>query len=233
MFRNSTMYRRMWYVRKRNARRISIYFRLFTIMSIFVLLVSYATNRLLPSVIKISEHRARSLMSSAIHDILRDTYGEEMQYDQLAIVSRDAEGKITSVQADIQKTNLLAARISQSIEQRLAAAGRERISIPFGALFGSSVIAGSGPPIYVSILPVGSVETVFHSEFTSQGINQTRHSISLQVKTCVGIVAPLIKKDIEIVTIVPVAETIIVGRVPEIFGESVSPAVELSGASGG
>lgn len=220
MFRNSVMYRRMWYVKRRNARRISIYLRLLTIIIILVLLVSYATNRLLPSIIKISENRVSSLVAAAVNEVLQGAYAAELEYEQLMAVRRDEEGNILSVQANTHKANLLAAQISQSIHERLAEEGKEKIAIPFGALFGSSVIAGAGPAIHVSILPVGSVETAFKSEFSSQGINQTRHCISLQVKVRMGIAAPLVKKDIEAVTVVLVTETIIVGRVPEVYGGS-------------
>ena len=63
--------------------------------------------------------------------------------------------------------------------------------------------------------PIGYTETKYISDFTSAGINQTNHKISMEVITNVRIIIPLNSKDIEVKKQVPISETIIVGRVPE------------------
>jgi len=80
-----------------------------------------------------------------------------------------------------------------------------------------SLFAAGGPKINVRVIPTGSVETDFESEFVSAGINQTRHRIYLEVKTTVGIVVPFTDKKTEITTRIPVAETVIIGDVPEFY----------------
>ena len=93
----------------------------------------------------------------------------------------------------------------------------EGIPVPLGAFTGISVLAGFGPEITFRVLQVGSVICSFESEFTSAGINQTVHSIYLDVTSEVSVVLPSGTKKISTVTEVMVAESLIVGEVPDIY----------------
>ena len=75
----------------------------------------------------------------------------------------------------------------------------------------------SGPQIRVSVVPVGSVTTRFVTSFESAGINQTRHEISLEASVLMRIVVPAGSNSVSVSTYVPIAESIIVGEVPESY----------------
>ena len=81
----------------------------------------------------------------------------------------------------------------------------------------SRLLAGSGPSVRVKIVPAGAVTTEFVSEFSSAGINQTRHRIFLQVHTTVQMIIPTGTQSAAVSAHVPVAESIIVGDVPQSF----------------
>ena len=82
-----------------------------------------------------------------------------------------------------------------------------------------SLLAGAGPGIAVQILPVGSVQAAFSTDFTTAGINQTRHRISLVLTANVQIVIPTGAKNVQASTQMAMAESIIVGQVPDSFAE--------------
>ena len=69
----------------------------------------------------------------------------------------------------------------------------------------------------MKIVPVGAVSTEFMSEFSSAGINQTRHRIFLKLDTTVQMVIPTGTQTARVSAQVPVAESIIVGAVPDSF----------------
>ena len=93
----------------------------------------------------------------------------------------------------------------------------ERVSVPLGAALGLTLLAGSGPLIPVSIVPVGSIGTNFVTEFEACGINQTRHKVYLQLTASIRIVIPTGAKTTQVTANMLVAESIIVGAVPEGF----------------
>ena len=51
--------------------------------------------------------------------------------------------------------------------------------------------------------------------FEEAGINQTRHRIFLEIAASIQIVQPLLSSTITVKTDVPLAETIIIGNVPQ------------------
>lgn len=217
MFRNSVLYHRLWYIKRRTSKRIHIYIRLAVIFIILSLLVSYANKKLLPSLVEISEFKARATVVMSINKIVNDTFSSGVEYEDLITLKRDNSGRITSIETNVVKLNRLSASVTSQIQTRLMERGRNTVSVPFGSLLGSPILAGAGPDLHIRVKQVGNVETDFRSEFTSAGINQTRHRIYIQVKTKIGIVCPLVTKKTQIVTNIPVAETIIVGSVPEVY----------------
>ena len=66
-------------------------------------------------------------------------------------------------------------------------------------------------------MPVGTVNTEYKTEFISTGINQTRHRVFLEIKSKMTIVAPFTNKTVEVVNNVDVAETVLIGAVPDTF----------------
>ena len=57
----------------------------------------------------------------------------------------------------------------------------------------------------------------YATEFESTGINQTRHRIYIIVTTDIKLIVPLVSEEIRVTTNIPIAETIIIGDVPEQF----------------
>ena len=86
---------------------------------------------------------------------------------------------------------------------------------PLGNLIGGDIFSGRGPSISFKLLPYGSVVVDVANEFTSAGINQTLHRIVLTVSAGLSIVLPLSSVNATVQSGVVVAETIIVGGVPE------------------
>ena len=71
-----------------------------------------------------------------------------------------------------------------------------------------------GPKINVDITQIGNITSSYESVFESAGINQTRHKIYLNVDMKMKLIVPLNSRDVEISSQIPIAETIIVGKIP-------------------
>ncbi|MGI6777922.1 MAG: sporulation protein YunB [Acetivibrionales bacterium] len=217
MLRNSILYHRFWYFRKRTSRVLNIYIRLIVIFLILALLVMYANKKLMPCLEEISEHKARSMVTMSINSIVNDVFDDSVEYNDIIEIKRDGSGKITSIETNIAKLNKLSSTVTYKLQEEMIEPGKDKVSIPFGSILGNSIFAGTGPDLNITIKQMGNVETEYKSEFISGGINQTIHRIYIRVRTNIRIIGPITNRKHEIATEIPVAETIIVGSVPGIY----------------
>ena len=91
------------------------------------------------------------------------------------------------------------------------------IKIPVGTIIGGDLIFGRGPGIDVKVMPIGTVATEIQNEITSAGINQTRHQIILVVNVQMSVITGIRRLPTNVSTTICIAETVIVGKVPESY----------------
>ena len=111
--------------------------------------------------------------------------------------------------------NKLASDVALDIQEKLKQIKTASAYIPIGNALRSQILAQYGPSLKVGIEPVGIVNVDFGTDFQSSGINQTRHRIFLIIKTKIKVIIPLTSSIKEVVTQMPVCETIVVGKVPD------------------
>ena len=204
--------------RKRRKRRIwSI---LLALILFLILAFAYFQRNATRVLMEISEATMRASTTVAVNDAVYYTLSDEMRYNDLVTVNKNAEGEIISFSANPLKINKIArdtASISQSNLKNLSLNG---IPVPLGALTGIEALAGLGPNIHFRIIPVSSVSCGFSSLFESVGINQTKHSIYLNVIADISIVMPSKTKNFAVTTQILVGESVLVGKVPDTFLQS-------------
>ncbi|NLD49426.1 MAG: sporulation protein YunB [Clostridiaceae bacterium] len=216
MRRKTNLHHRLWYV-GRNRRRIYFCLTLAVIIMVFLVLMCFIEKRMRTSLDEFSQYRTKALITGIVSDAVNKNFPDSLIYEEIVIVNRDSSDRITSVQTNIAMLNRIFSNVSSDIQKELSSLKNEKITIPLGSILGNSMLAAEGPEVGVKIIPAGSVETDFKSEFTSAGINQTNHRIYMTVKTNVGIVIPFVQNKSEITTNIPIAETVIVGEVPEFY----------------
>ena len=140
-----------------------------------------------------------------------------MSYEDLIVTQMDAQGLVSMLRANTMRMNEIATKTALLAEKELNSIENQYINIPMGAALGIRFLAGYGPRIPVQILPIGAVQTNFDTEFVSAGINQTRHKIFLSLRTTVSLIIPTGSQLVEVNSTVPIAESIIVGEVPDSF----------------
>ena len=132
-------------------------------------------------------------------------------------LEKDNDGKVTAVHSNMAAFNRLQAQILDIILAKIDQVSAKELSIPIGTLTGSALLAGRGPRISVRMESVGSSTARFANKFQSAGINQTKHQIVLEVDVSVAILLPGFTTATKVSTDVTVAETVIVGSVPETY----------------
>ncbi len=201
--------------RKRRKRRLLLF--LLSVPLVAIGLFIYFQRNVTRVLISISEATMRASTAIAVNDAVYYTLSDEMRYEDLVTVDRDESGNIVAVSANVLKINKIArdtASISQANLKNLSLNG---IPIPLGALTGIEAFAGLGPRIHFRIIPVSSVSCDFSSAFESVGINQTKHTIYLNVIADISIVMPSRTERFSVLTEIMVGEFVIVGDIPQTF----------------
>ena len=161
--------------------------------------------------------RAEAMAVEYIHEAVRDVMGETVTYEDMMTVRTDQQGKITMLQANAVRMNELATVTALQAQARLESAEAQSVAIPLGAALGVPFLSALGPRIHVRIVPVSAVSAAFSTEFESAGINQTRHKIYLSLHTTVRLVIPSGGRQVSLGSQALIAESIIVGEVPQSF----------------
>ncbi|MGG7058480.1 sporulation protein YunB [Clostridium nigeriense] len=187
------------------------------IIAIFVLFNSILyifDKNILPAALIIGEEKLRSEATTIINETALDIYSNQFDYSDIIIVEKDNDGNITMLRADTVKLNYLSSRLILASNKKISELEEVGLNIPLGYMTKNLVFYNLGPKINIKMTQVGNVTSSYESVFESAGINQTRHKIYLNVNMKLKIVVPLKSKEVEIVSQIPIAETIIVGKIP-------------------
>ena len=136
-------------------------------------------------------------------------------YAQLTDIRRDANGVITSINADVVAMNRVSTQVSERAQQHLARLGDAGVPVPLGTFSGIPILVGKGYPVMLTVKLVGSVNCRFESTFATAGINQTQHKIMLYVDAVVDVILPFGHQRTNVAVQMLFADSIIVGKVPE------------------
>ena len=161
--------------------------------------------------------RAYSMAVETINRAVKQAMAQGVTYEELIDAQMDAQGRVSMLRANTMRMNELASQTALLAERELGSAENQVVEIPLGAALGVSFLSGLGPRLEVQILPVGAVHTSFDTEFETAGINQTRHKIFLNLRATVSLIVPTGSQLVEVTSTVPIAESIIVGEVPDSF----------------
>ncbi len=178
---------------------------------------SIVESNLKPTILAIAKAYAEQSAVRAIQDAVNEKVAKSVGYKDLIFIRTDNRGRVVLMQANTIKINNLAADTVLDIQKSLSKLEGKVIPIPLGQVLKSQLLASYGPKIKVTLVPIGTVKVKVVDDFQQAGINQTRHRLYLNVYGKVKIVIPLASDYVEVTSQVPIAETIIVGEVPQTY----------------
>ncbi|MEA4932685.1 MAG: sporulation protein YunB [Lawsonibacter sp.] len=174
--------------------------------------------RLRPIVSEAAQAQTKNSMTAVLEQaVVADLAERKISYSDLVAIQRDQNGAITSLTTDMASMNLLRAELITDVLEALSHVDTSDIKIPLGSLLNSELIWAKGPVLRVRSMSVGTVSAEFESEFSAAGVNQTRHRIWLKLSVPITIMLPSGYVDVPVDTNLCVAETVIVGQVPDTY----------------
>lgn len=187
---------------------------------VFLLFILLFDRQLRPVIESITANEAKAKSISTINTAVMNELGKDsVTYDDLISVERGSDGNVLSITTNVVKMNELKAKIIDSVMKDLEMDTYSTIGVPLGTLIGGDILHGRGPNVPLKVTLSGNVTADFNSTFESAGINQTKHQIYLDVHTSVYSFLPGFDATTDVNTNILVAETVIVGAVPQVVAD--------------
>lgn len=183
-----------------------------------VLAIYLFDGRVRPVVMELAETSARNAITRVVNEAVEHTLASEaVSYNDMITLQKDASGQITALTSNSVEMNRLRAEILDDVVEQVDILDSKELGIPLGSVFGLVTLSDRGPRLPVKVLSVASAEGNLRNEFTSAGINQTYHRIILDVTVDVKLLIPGGTVETPVSTQVNIAETVIVGKVPDAY----------------
>lgn len=193
-------------------------FRLALILFLVVLVLIWFRVRYHDAIFALAQTQVRNATSDLINDSIDKQIDlGNIHYDRIVYFEKDLEGKITALKTNMAEVNRLKTAILNLVNDEILAMDTSRLSIPLGSLALPELFSGRGPAIPVEIIAIRNSDGSFGSSFLEAGINQTIHQITMEVIVDVTVLVMGKAEEFTVGSQVAVAETVIVGQVPNTF----------------
>lgn len=207
--------------KKINNRQIIIA-KVILILIIVLIIFQFMTDMVEDTLLSLCEAKVEGIAITVSNKAIDDVM-EDIEYEDLIKFDKDEGGKIIALKSDVVEMNNISSEIATLIQKMYDELEDIYVYVPLGNFTGNNFLAGHGPNVRVKVIPAGTVNTEFRTEFIAAGINQTRHRVYLGVVCNMRVIAPFATEDIIVENSVTVAETVLIGEVPEFYtnmGES-------------
>ena len=199
--------------RPRRSRGISILFLLVALLLFLAAASLYLKDVSTAIAVSDASDAVTVSINNAIADIMRNG---DYSADYFVTFEKSEAGEITAISSNMARINALSAKI---LDRIVGATDTHMltVNIPVGNLTGVSVLMGRGPKVPVKIITMTSSRVEFNNSIVTAGINQTKHQINLEVIVDIDILVPWGTESTQVITEVLIADTIVVGRVPDTY----------------
>lgn len=187
-------------------------------VSLAFLLIRCFDLSLRPQMIALAETSLQNQITH-ISDLAMAKVVEErsLGYSDMVVLQTGQDGGVSMLTTNTLQLNALRSALLEEVVSQVEGIDNHSLGIPFGTLTGIDLFSAWGPKLPVQVISVASADGTYRNDFTSAGINQTLHRILLDVTVTARILLPGGIVETEIAIPVCVAETVIIGQVPQTF----------------
>ena len=204
------------YSMKFKSKKIMIMIMLLIFNICFLFTFKHIERNFQPTVEALAVSQANTYAIHIIDKSIEENPEIHTNYSDICKINKNENGEITSVTTDSSKINGIKLNLSKEIVKNINN-NNLNLGIPIGNLTKTYIFSGRGPKIPIKILTTSSPSIYLESNFESAGVNQTKHKISIITNINLKIVLPYetLSKTVSYETLL--FETIIVGKVPNVY----------------
>lgn len=201
-------------------RRGTVIFKSVCVLIVFLIAVLLVDARLRPAIYDLAVLEAHAVSSKTVNSAVEKILSENAPvYSEIVDINYSDSNTITGITTDIVKLNLFKSQVTNAIDAAFSEQSKTEVTVSLGTASDIALFSGWGPYIDVDVAFSSSTQSDFENVFTSAGINQTQHSVMLNVETTVMLTLPGKRVSQIVETSFCVAQTVIVGSVPDVMVE--------------
>lgn len=173
-----------------------------------------------PQLLALAQAKLRNQLTMVSNETVANVLAQEaLDYSDMVVMEPGPGGGIATITTETVRLNNLKSTVLTQIVSQVENLDTHSLGVPLGALTGMEFFAGAGPDLPVQVLSVASAEGAYRNDFVSAGINQTLHRVMLDITVTAEVLMPGGIVETVVSTPVCVAETIIIGQVPQTYLE--------------
>jgi hypothetical protein len=215
MIRKSIIYRRLWYVRKRNTGRVHVILRLLAAMLILTSLFLLFTTGLLPWLRQIVELDIGETYKASLNEAADKVFSYGLEYKDIIVFESAADGSISALSLNTARLDDLTEELLYRVDKKLGFpdSGEVRVSLadPESPVFKPGGLLDFNMAIRQDVKPV----IKYISEYIPVNNGQTKLRVTLAANAEISYKGSFLEGNAEISAEIPVAEFIILGKLPE------------------
>lgn len=200
--------------RQHHIRRLWFLVTAFAGVGLALILIFQLNARLHPILLELARTQTSNYITAAIDEAVT---AQAVAYADLVTLERSESGDIVALTSNMAQANALRAELLDTALCALDGLETMDMEIPLGTICDWDLFSGLGPGIHLRVLYTGTASAEFKNSFSAAGINQTCHQIIFQISADIAVLLPGRQYRTTVSTDVCVAETIIVGKVPETY----------------
>lgn len=162
----------------------------------------------------VSKAKVNTFLNDKVYNFLNN---DKVDYSNIANITYDNDNNVKSISIDSAAVNKIKSGIISTIQNEIVKKNNFVIRIPIGTILGNSFTINKGPTIPINMVMSSVVHSNVNSIFEGSGINQTLHRIVLNIKVDIYMIMPWYRTNAMLETDFIIAETVIVGKVPDAF----------------
>lgn len=181
-------------------------------------LIRQFNQSLRPQLVALAEAQLQNQLTLTANQITARILTEDaLTYEDMVVFHGGEGGQVSTLSTDTGRLNILRTSVLTELIPQLEALDSRSMAIPLGLLTGVDLLSSLGPNLPIRVVSVASATGEYRNEFTSAGINQTLHRIYLDIRVTARLLLPGNIVETVLTTPVCVAETVIIGQVPQTY----------------
>jgi len=190
------------------------------------IIINYFSIRCNDILLPIAESKTRKVVTM----IINSACDEKMILDNLYEINKNNDDEIEMITYNSFEVTRLINEVTFNVENKLKEFENGRMDyygntgglengviavIPFGAIFGNSLLGNIGPKIKLRLNLLGDITSNIETEVKPYGINNAYVEVRIKLEVTARIVLPFVSEKVVISNVIPISMNIVSGTVPE------------------
>lgn len=185
----------------------------------FILSTLYFVDyKLRPSLQLAASALARRVATEALNQALTEELAHTTdESDIVHVETTGSHPELTVARFNLHVITALQSDATKQAELAMHQLSKQTIRLPFGHIFGGSVLSTTQMNVPVHLYLIGNAHSSIYADVKSVGVNQTVHILYLQLSADVNVVAPFVTQTTEVDSRSPIAYIVLAGSVPNTY----------------